>query len=78
MLAGVAALALLTTACGDSEADCWAKREALIAEIAAVPQMKASAHKAAYGDRVATLSDWNIESNVRYIQAFLARDLPDC
>ena len=79
----VAALlvASLTAGCGASaeekEAACWTKRQALVAEIAAVPEMSAAALKAAYGTSGIAQS-WSWRNDVDHVQAWLAKQLPDC
>jgi len=79
VLAGAVALALLTIGCGDSDsaADCWAERQALVAEIAAVPTMSASALAAAYGTSGSQQQFW-LQQDRNHVQAWLAKQLPDC
>ncbi len=77
----VAALlvASLTAGCGASaeekETACWAKREALVAEIAAVPRLRADALKAAYGT---TGKSYSRAAEAEDVQNRLAGKLPDC
>ena len=83
-------LASLTAGCGASaeekEAACWAKRQALIAEIAAVPTMEWGALELAYETRVRRW-DWDkrLDSypNRRHkedekVQEMLTYELPNC
>ena len=73
-------VALLATGCGESEADCWAKRQALIAEMEAVPDMTLSTMRSVYGNDVTIRTSHSTATSktIERIQNWLAKDLPDC
>jgi hypothetical protein len=78
-LAALVTMAVQTSTSGPSEAEieaaCWAERQALVAEIAAVPEMGSSALKAAYGT---SGKSYNKDYEALQVQAWLAKQLPDC
>jgi len=82
-------VASLTAACGASaeekEAACWAKRQALLAEISAVDTMDSTTQQLLYSERVKEsmgrtrgIQIGYQVTNARIITKMLTKDLPDC
>jgi len=86
-------VASLTAGCGapaeesaeEKEAACWAKRQALLAEISAVDTMDSTTQQLLYSERVKEsmgrtrgIQIGYQVTNARIITKMLTKDLPDC